>query len=56
VNAQPKKGNIKLTISIPETTNNLIRRHCKKQGDVSRIINEAVNAKYPDIPDSEFIA
>jgi hypothetical protein len=51
MNAQPKKGNIKITISIPETTNDLIRQHVKKQGDMSRIINNAVLKEYTQKPD-----
>ena len=46
MNCKVKNGNIAITISIPQETNRLIRSHCMKQGDVSRIITEAVESKY----------
>ena len=41
--AKVKEGNVKLTISLPESTNVQIRPYCMKQGDLSRIVNEGLN-------------
>jgi hypothetical protein len=47
-NAQPKEGNIVITISISKTANKAILRHFEKQGDKSRLIEEAIKQKYPE--------
>jgi|WetSurMetagenome_2_1015567.scaffolds.fasta_scaffold67899_3 hypothetical protein len=45
VNAEVKEGNVKKTISIPEEMDKAIKGHCKKQGDYSNYIIDAVKEK-----------
>jgi hypothetical protein len=43
--AKPKKGNIRITVSIPETLDVEIRKHYFKQGDYSNFVIDALNQK-----------
>jgi hypothetical protein len=44
IGAKVKEGNVRRTISIPESLDKKIRTKYTKQGDFSRVIIEAVEA------------
>lgn len=46
VSGQVKQGNIRIQLSVDQQTNDIIRIHSKKKGDVSKIVMDAIKEKY----------